>query len=143
MNNKGGFLINKVNFLSGRIFNKLIKEHNNLDINHAQGKILFVISKHTELYINDLCQELAVSKSTLTSMLDRLESKGYILKKTSEEDKRITLISNTKKADESIDIFNDIITKMNAKFYNGFEEEDIKIFEKYLEKIYLNLEKID
>lgn len=143
MNNKGGFLINKVNFLSGRIFNKLIKEHNNLDINHAQGKILFVISKHTELSINDLCQELAVSKSTLTSMLDRLESKGYILKKTSEEDKRITLISNTKKADESIDIFNDVITKMNAKFYHGFEEEDIKIFEKYLEKIYLNLEKID
>ncbi|CEN30881.1 Uncharacterised protein [[Clostridium] sordellii] len=53
------------------------------------------------------------------------------------------MISNTKKADESIDIFNDVITKMNAKFYNGFEEEDIKIFEKYLEKIYLNLEKID
>ncbi|CEO20577.1 MarR family winged helix-turn-helix transcriptional regulator [Paraclostridium sordellii] len=143
MNNKGGFLINKVNFLSGRIFNKLMKEHKNLDINHAQGKILFVISKHTELSINDLCKELAVSKSTLTSMLDRLEAKGYILKKTSKEDKRITLISNTKKADDSIYIFNDVITKMNAKFYNGFKEEDIKIFEKYLEKIYLNLEKID
>ncbi|CEN31050.1 transcriptional regulator [[Clostridium] sordellii] len=143
MNNKGGFLINKVNFLSGRIFNKLMKEHKNLDINHAQGKILFVISKYTELSINDLCKELAVSKSTLTSMLDRLEAKGYILKKTSKEDKRITLISNTKKADDSIYIFNDVITKMNGKFYNGFKEEDIKIFEKYLEKIYLNLENID
>ncbi|CEO23408.1 MarR family winged helix-turn-helix transcriptional regulator [Paraclostridium sordellii] len=143
MNNKGGFLINKVNFLSGRIFNKLMKEHKNLDINHAQGKILLVISKYTELSINDLCKELAVSKSTLTSMLDRLEAKGYILKKTSKEDKRITLISNTKKADDSIYIFNDVIIKMNGKFYNGFKEEDIKIFEKYLERIYLNLEKID
>lgn len=141
MSNKGGFLINKVNFLSGRIFNKLIKEHKNLDINHAQGKILFVISRYTELSINDLCKELSLSKSTLTSMLDRLESKGYILKRTAEEDKRITLISNTKKADESISIFNDVITKMNAKFYDGFEDKDIKIFEKYLEKIYINLEK--
>lgn len=141
MNNKGGFLINKVNFLSGRIFNKLMKEHKNLDINHAQGKILFVISRYKELSINDLCKELSLSKSTLTSMLDRLEDKGYILKRASEKDKRITLISNTKKADESIDIFNDVITKMNSKFYNGFEEEDIKRFENYLEKIYFNLEK--
>ncbi|WP_195947889.1 MarR family winged helix-turn-helix transcriptional regulator [Paraclostridium bifermentans] len=141
MNNKGGFLINKVNFLSGRIFNKLMKEHKNLDINHAQGKILFVISRYKELSINDLCKELSLSKSTLTSMLDRLEDKGYILKRSSEKDKRITLISNTEKADESIDIFNDVITKMNAKFYDGFEEEDIKVFEKYLEKIYFNLEK--
>lgn len=141
MNNKGGFLINKVNFLSGRIFNKLMKEHKNLDINHAQGKILFVISIHKELSINDLCKELSLSKSTLTSMLDRLEDKGYILKRSSEKDKRITLISNTKKADESIHIFNDVITKMNAKFYDGFEEEDIKRFENYLEKIYFNLEK--
>lgn len=141
MNNKGGFLINKVNFLSGRIFNKLMKEHKNLDINHAQGKILFVISRYKELSINDLCKELSLSKSTLTSMLDRLEDKGYILKRSSKKDKRITLISNTKKADESIDIFNDVITKMNAKFYDGFEEEDIKRFENYLEKIYFNLEK--
>lgn len=141
MNNKGGFLINKVNFLSGRIFNKLMKEHKNLDINHAQGKILFVISRYKELSINDLCKELSLSKSTLTSMLDRLEDKGYILKRSSEKDKRITLISNTEKVDESIDIFNDVITKMNAKFYDGFEEEDIKMFEKYLEKIYFNLEK--
>lgn len=140
MNNKGGFLINKVNFLSGRIFNKLIKEHKNLDINHAQGKILFVISRYKELSINDLCKELSLSKSTLTSMLDRLEDKGYILKRSSEKDKRITLISNTKKADESIDIFNGVITKMNATFYDGFEEEDIKRFENYLEKIYFNLE---
>ncbi|WP_025162841.1 MarR family winged helix-turn-helix transcriptional regulator [Paraclostridium bifermentans] len=141
MNNKGGFLINKVNFLSGRIFNKLMKEHKNLDINHAQGKILFVISRYKELSINDLCKELSLSKSTLTSMLDRLEDKGYILKRSSKKDKRITLISNTKKADESIDIFNDVITKMNAKFYDGFEEEDIKRFENYLEKIYFNLDK--
>lgn len=141
MNNKGVFLINKVNFLSGRIFNKLIKEHNNLDINHSQGKILYVVSIHTELSITHLSKELGVSKSTLTSMLDRLESRGYILKNPSKKNKRITLISNTKKADKIIEIFNNVITKMNDKFYYNFEEEEIKLFERYLEKIYLNLEK--
>lgn len=141
MNNKGVFLINKVNFLSGRIFNKLIKEHNNLDINHSQGKILYVVSIYKELSITRLGKELGVSTSTLTSMLDRLESRGYILKKSSKKNNRITLISNTKKADKLIDIFNNVITKMNDTLYDNFEEEEIKLFEKYLEKIYLNLEK--
>ncbi len=143
MKNKGGFLINKVNFLSGRVFNKIMKQHKSLEINHAQGKILFVISVHKELSINDLCRELSLSKSTLTSMLERLESKGYIYKRVSKVDKRITLVSNTKKADETINIFNDVVNTMNDKFYDGFEKEDIKKFEEYLEKIYLNLEKID
>lgn len=143
MKNKGGFLINKVNFLSGRVFNKIMKQHKSLEINHAQGKILFVISVYKELSINDLCRELSLSKSTLTSMLERLESKGYIYKRVSKVDKRITLVSNTKKADETINIFNDVVNTMNDKFYDGFEKEDIKKFEEYLEKIYLNLEKID
>lgn len=141
MNNKGGFLINKINFLSGRTFNKLMKQYKDLDINHAQGKILFIIDKHKELSINDLSKELSLSKSTLTSMLERLENKGYIEKRVSPEDKRITIVSNTKKADESITIFNNVVNQMGDKFYDGFEKEDIIKFEQYLEKIFLNLEK--
>jgi DNA-binding MarR family transcriptional regulator len=143
LNNKGGFLINKINFLSGRIFNKIIKKQNKLDINHSQGKILFVISIYKELSINELCRELSLSKSTLTSMLDRLESQGYISKKLCEDDKRITLISNTKKANEVVKVFKDVVDEMNSIFYDDFEYEDIKKFEKYLEKIYSNLERLN
>lgn len=143
MNNKGGFLINKINFLSGRVFNNIMKNQKKLDINHSQGKILFVISIYKELSINELCKELSLRKSTLTSMLDRLEKQGYICKKVCKEDKRITLVSNTEKANETVKIFEDVVRKMNLIFYENFDDKDIKVFECYLQKIYLNLEKLD
>ncbi|WP_297632662.1 MarR family transcriptional regulator [uncultured Clostridium sp.] len=143
MNNKGGFLINKINFLSGRMFNNIMKNQENLDINHSQGKILFIISIYKELSINELCNELSLRKSTLTSMLDRLELQGYISKKICEKDKRITLISNTEKANKAVKIFDDVVKKMNLVFYENFNDKDIEIFESYLQKIYFNLEKLD
>ena len=143
MNNKGGFLINKINFLSGRVFNNIMKNQKKLDINHSQGRILFVISIYKELSINELCKELSLRKSTLTSMLDRLEIQGYIHKKQCKEDRRITLISNTEKSNEAVKVFEDVISKMNEIFYENFADEEIKVFEKYLQKIYLNLEKLD
>ncbi|MDO4534434.1 MAG: MarR family winged helix-turn-helix transcriptional regulator [Clostridium perfringens] len=143
MNNKGGFLINKINFTLGRIFNKFINNYKSIDINHAQGRILFIISKYNSLSINDLCKELSVSKSTLTSMLDRLYCKGYISKEVSPLDKRIILISNTEKANKCIEVFNNIVTEMDNTFYKGFTKEEIIQFETYLLKIYSNLESID
>ncbi|NKF07316.1 MarR family transcriptional regulator [Clostridium gasigenes] len=51
-------------------------------MNNSQARILFVLSKFKELNINKLGQELSLSKSTLTSMLDRLEKLGYLKKKS-------------------------------------------------------------
>ncbi|WP_055668835.1 MarR family winged helix-turn-helix transcriptional regulator [Desnuesiella massiliensis] len=144
MSNKlGGLLINKVNFLSGRVFTKLIRKNKLLHINNAQGRILFILSRFKEMSINELCNELSVSKSTLTSMLDRLYFNGYIIKKTSELDKRLTLISITEKAKESVNIYESIVYQMEKIYYKGFSEEDINKFENYLSRIYINLEEIN
>lgn len=143
MENKiGGLLINKINYLSGRIFTKLMKTTTSPNINHAQGKILFVLSKKNKMSINDLCTELSLSKSTLTSMLDRLHLSGYISKEISELDKRITLVSITDKAIEEVKIYENTVYKMANIYYENFTDKEIIEFENYLNRIYQNLEKI-
>lgn len=142
MNNKGGLLINKINLLTGRSFNKLIKKYN-LDVNYPQGKILFILSKYGEISILNLCEELSLKKSTLTSMLDRLQSKGYINKRVSSTDKRITLVSITRKACEIVKVYEEIVFQLDLIYYDGFDKQEIKYFENCLEKIYSNLENLD
>jgi DNA-binding MarR family transcriptional regulator len=144
MKNKiGGLLISKINFLSGRVFTKLMKSTTSPNINHAQGKILFVLSKKSEMSINDLCTDLSLSKSTLTSMLDRLYLNGYISKKVSKIDKRITLISITDKAIPEINIYKNTVSKMEQIYYKNFTDKEIEQFENYLDRVYKNLEEID
>ncbi|WP_304340202.1 MarR family winged helix-turn-helix transcriptional regulator [Metaclostridioides mangenotii] len=142
MNNKGGLLINKINLLTGRNFNRLIKTYN-LDVNYPQGKILFILSKYRELSILNLCKELSLKKSTLTSMLDRLQSKGYINKRISCDDKRITLVSNTRKASDIVKAYEEIVYQLNLTYYDGFNDQEIKNFENYLTKVYSNLDNLE
>lgn len=142
MKNKGGLLINKINLLTGRNFNKLLKKYN-LDVNYPQGKIIFILSKYEELSIMNLCKELSLKKSTLTSMLDRLQSKGYINKRISCDDKRITLISNTMKVSGIVKAYEEIVSQLDLTYYDGFNKKEIKDFENYLFKIYSNIENLE
>lgn len=143
MKNKiGGLLISKINFISGRVFTKLMKSTSRTNINHAQGKILLALSLKNEMSINDLCIELSLSKSTLTSMLDRLYLNGYIIKKTSDIDKRITLVSITDKAISEVNIYKNVVSQMEQIYYKNFTDKEIEDFEKYLKRIYKNLEEV-
>ncbi|EHN15244.1 MULTISPECIES: MarR family winged helix-turn-helix transcriptional regulator [Clostridium] len=135
----GGLLITKINFLSGRIFSKIINKKSNLYVNNSQARILFVLTKFKELNINKLGEELSLSKSTLTSMLDRLEKLGYIRKRMNHLDRRETLINITEDGEKITQTYNSIVYEMSAVYYKGFSEEQIYEFEKYLEKIYINL----
>lgn len=139
----GGLLISKINFISGRIFSKLIKKRKSLEINNSQGRILFILSKFKNMPINNLCEELSLSKSTLTSMLDKLESSGYIVKKLSDLDKRSTLINITERGEMAVVLYSDIVKDMETIYYKGFSEEEIYLFESYLGRVYTNLKNKD
>lgn len=139
----GGLLISKINFISGRIFSKLIKKRKSLEINNSQGRILFILSKFKEMPINSLCEELSLSKSTLTSMLDKLEASGYIVKKSSDLDKRSTLINITERGEIAVELYGDIVKDMENIYYKGFSEEEIYLFESYLGRVYTNLKNKD
>ena len=74
---QGGFLIARIHQLAGRIFTRKLKEYN-IEINPAQGRMMFVLWREGEIPINELAKKTSLGKSTLTSMLDRLEASGFI-----------------------------------------------------------------
>ena len=74
---QGGFILSKIHQLSGRIFTRMLKDHGVNEINPAQGRILFVLWCHDGISINELAKETSLGKSTMTSMLDRLEQMGF------------------------------------------------------------------
>ncbi len=138
----GGFLIAKIHQLGGRIFNKILKDYQ-IEINSAQGRILFVLWQNKRLAIKELAKKTSLSKSTLTSMLDRLENMNYIKRVHSKTDRRKILIELTEKNRNLSDNFVKISQKMNGIFYKGFSNIEIDIFEEYLSRILSNLTDYD
>ncbi|MDE6031809.1 MAG: MarR family transcriptional regulator [Oscillospiraceae bacterium] len=135
----GGFLISKIKQIQGRVFEKMLAEHGISEFNGAQGRILFVLWERDDIPIIELSRETGLAKTTLTSMLDRLERSGHILRTFDPNDRRAVRIRLTEKARGLREKYDDVSAEMSEVFYGGFDDEEILAFEGSLGKVLENL----
>ena len=135
---QGGFLISKVHRTAGRVFSRMLRERN-IDINPAQGRILFVLWESGSIPIHELAERVSLGKSTLTASLDRLEAMGQVMRVPSPDDRRKILIVPTPKNKEMHALYEEVSNEMNDVFYRGFSHKEIDQFEDYLQRVLNNL----
>lgn len=132
-------MIAKIHQAAGRIFAAKLKAYNISEINPAQGRILFVLWEQDGISINELAKRASLGKSTLTSMLDRLEDAGFVRRVPSPDDRRAILIERTQKDKDLQAVYLAVSQEMSALFYRGLSEEEIDAFEQTLHQILENL----
>ena len=136
---EGGFLISKIRQLSERIFAKLLRDYEAIEINPAQGRVMFPLWKKDDISFHELKEKTLLSKATLSHLLDNLEKAGYIKRIPSPNDKRTINIKLTEKNTELQDKYIQVSNQMKNIFYRDFTEEDIDEFEGYLRRLLNNL----
>lgn len=136
---KGGFLITQIKQVQGRIFDALLQKAGIEEFNGAQGRILYVLWQEDGLPVVELAKRTGLAKTTLTSMLERMDAKGFLERVPDRRDRRMLRIFLTPKAQGLSDRYNQVSDKMNRIFYQDFSEEEIIVFEDALEKILDNL----
>ena len=100
---------------------------------------MFVVWRNDGLSISELARETSLGKSTLTSMLDRLEKAGHLKRVPSPEDRRKLLIKRTQKDRAMEETYKAVSQEMTKVFYNSFSKNEIDQFEGYLQRILDNL----
>jgi len=136
-------LIARIHQAAGRIFAKKLKEYNLQEINPAQGRILFVLWEKDGIPIQELARKTSLGKSTLTSMLDRLEESGHVRRTPSEDDRRTIIITLTESDKKLRGVYNKVSDEMTELFYRGLSARDVDVFEQNLERVLGNLEKAE
>jgi DNA-binding MarR family transcriptional regulator len=135
----GGFYISQIKQIQGRIFEKLLKANAIDDFNGPQGRILFVLWQEDNLPIHELGKKTSLAKTTLTSMLDRMEKKGYLMRVLDPGDRRQIRIVLTEKATSMRARYQSVSVQMNEIFYQGISEDEITRFENTLAALLKNL----
>lgn len=135
---QAGFLMAKIRQVAGRIFERMLKEYD-IEINSAQGRIMFALWQADGVSINELAKKTQLKKSTLTSMLDRLEKMGYVRRQRCKKDRRKILIKRTKKDKMLESKYVELSQELTKPFYKGFSKSQIDRFENDLAKILDNL----
>ena len=136
---QGGFLISQIKQISGRIFEKLLAQAGVEAFNGAQGRILYVLWQEDGIPIVELARKTGLAKTTLTSMLDRMEAAELLTRVFDKTDRRQVRIALTPKAHALSDAYNQVSREMNEIYYAGFSNEEIVAFENNLRRVLLNL----
>lgn len=141
MDTKGGYLISRIKQTGTRIFDRMLAASGIDAFNGAQGRILYVLWQHENISISSLSAQTSLANTTLTSMLDRMESSGLIVRNPDPQDRRTKLIALTDKAKTLQGDYQRISEQMTERYYAGFTEPEIRQFESYLQRVLTNLEK--
>ncbi len=136
---QGGFLISQIKQIQGRVFGRLLKDAEIDAFNGAQGRILFVLWQQDDLPIVELSRRTGLAKTTLTSMLDRLEKQGHIRRRVDEQNRRQVRITLSEQARSLSGRYDEVSDRMSRVFYKGFSDEEISEFEGLLRRVLVNL----
>ncbi|HEY3417512.1 MAG TPA: MarR family transcriptional regulator [Armatimonadota bacterium] len=139
----GGFLIAKIHQVSGRVFAQRLKRHGIEAFSPAQGRILFALWQGDGVSIQTLVQRTALRKSTLTTMLDRLEQDGWIIRQPAPHDRRSILIMLTDQHRHWQAQYETISAEMATLFYAGLTAAEIDHFETTLAQVLQNVQQAE
>ncbi len=136
----GGFLVSRIKQVSGRVMERILTQRDIDAFNGAQGRILFVLWQRDGVPISELSRETGLAMTSLTSMLDRMEASGLVLRQRTSKDRRKVLISLTDEARALEKDYNEVSDEMNEIFYAGFSEAEAEQLDGYLRRVLENIE---
>lgn len=139
MKTYGGFLISQVRQLQARAFERMLRDSGVDAFNGAQGRILYILWEHERLTITQISRLTSLAKTSLTSMLERMEAAGLICRTQDPDNRRQTLVTITPMARAYKAEYDRVSDRMNTLFYQGFTAAQVDAFEAALRKIIDNL----
>ena len=118
-----------------RKYNPYLKE---IDLTYTQYIVMMYLWQHKKTNVKELGDALWIDSGTLTPLLKKLESKGYLKRERSKVDERNLLVSITDKGEKVKEKARDIPLKI-GKCLN-LNEEEIKTLYQLTYKILDNLD---
>lgn len=105
------------------------------DIKSSYGDVFHVVFTHRSTNLKTIIKETKRSKSTISELVDRLVSSGYLVKTPDPDDSRGVLISLTPKGLEFEPVFKEVSNCLNAKIFSAASPSEIRQAESVLKKI--------
>lgn len=113
------------------------------ELSKNQPMVIKIIGMEGEMMPSTIGKYTGMEKSSLTRMVDDLEKKGIVSRKTDPDDRRKVLVSLTEKGLEYYNCLNKITAEMADEILKFVDEKDIEDYVQSLETMVRILRKID
>ncbi len=120
---KPGYLFRRMQQIAVAIF---VEECRAYDLTPVQYAALVAIRTHPGIDATRLSAVIAFDRSTLGSVIERLETKQYIERKPAREDKRVKLLHLTKKGSALLRNIVPLVDRAQARMLEPLKQADRK-----------------
>lgn len=113
------------------------------ELSKNQPMVIKIIGMEGEVMPSTIGKYTGMEKSSLTRMVDDLEKKGIVFRKTDPDDRRKVLVSLTEKGLNCYNQLNEITAEMADEILKFIDEKDIEEFAQSLETMVKILRKMN
>ncbi len=106
-----------------------------ITLSYSYMRIIIILHFNKKLSMKELTNRLGRDKSTVTSLINKLEAEGYIKKTVSDFDKRMIYIELKDKSQEILDTIFEISEVFHEKVIEMIGEEDTDILYRINKKL--------
>ncbi|WP_243414717.1 MarR family winged helix-turn-helix transcriptional regulator [Sporosalibacterium faouarense] len=108
-----------------------------IDIKLSKSELfaMLIVDRYGEVIMSKISNEINISMSTASGIVDRLVKKKYLKRERSDLDRRIVLIKLTKKGQNTIETLKKSINKYLNIIYESLTDEEIKVLTNVLIKV--------
>lgn len=136
---KLGYLIHDVSRMRRTVFDHLMRP---LGITRAQWWVLAHLSRHDGMAQTQLADMLDVGKASLGSVLDRLETTGFIERRADAADRRMKRVYLTRSSFQVLERLVEVETDLNEKILGDLTDPDRNELIRMLSSIKMSLLRI-
>jgi DNA-binding MarR family transcriptional regulator len=135
-----GFLLSRATWAMNNAVNRLLRENGHGDISVAYFAVLQSLWENDGMSITDLGEKAQLEKSTMTSLIDRMETAGLVRREDHPTDRRAYQICLTPRGKEMEQKLDEVVSRVYRHLTRGITEEDLQRSIKVCRRLIQNAE---
>jgi len=135
-----GFLLSRATWAMNNAVNRLLRENGHPDISVAYFAVLQALWENDRMSITDLGEKAQLEKSTMTSLIDRMEGAGLVRREDHPTDRRAYQICLTTRGKELEQNLDEVVSRVYKHLTRGIAEEDLQKSIKVCKRLIQNAE---
>jgi DNA-binding MarR family transcriptional regulator len=121
-----GFLLSRATWAMNNFVNRMLRESELTDISVAYFAVLHALWENDGMSISDLGEKAQLEKSTMTSLIDRMEGAGLLRREDHPTDRRAYRICLTARGKELEKKLDQVVNRAYQHLTRGIAEKDLQ-----------------
>ena len=143
MSDRDWATLEKTDWLFRKMVRRFVKERDRISVEGISLPGLLILHKiirEGEQRLGDLAEQLDFTSGAITALTDKLEKKGFTVRRRKEDDRRTVLLDITSSGREMYARNSNIGARCITLLFEGFKTEELEQQNRFYERVILNLE---